>query len=515
MSILLGIDIGTSGVKVLVCDEYARMLGKATEEYPLHHPFPGWAEQDPEDWWQGTIKAISKALSDACLSGSEVCGIGLSGQMHGSVFVDSEGKVIRPAILWCDVRTAPQCVRITQAMGGRAKLIEHTANPALEGFTAPKVVWLQEEEPANWARVKKLLLPKDYIRYKLTGEIAMEMSDAAGTLLFDVRNRRWSKPVLDALSISSDIMPDVYESTDVCGRISSEVADLTGLKEGTPVVGGGADNACGATGAGIVRDGLALVSIGSSGVVLAHSSSAAQDPEGKIHTFNHSIPHRWYLMGVMLSAGLSYRWFRDTLGGLERAVEAASGFDSYELLNLEAAKAPAGSEGLIFLPYLYGERTPHADANAKGVFFGITGRHERPHMVRAVIEGIIYGLRDSIEIMKGFGLAIGQLRAIGGGAKSPFWRQILADVFKTEIVTLNIDEGPAFGAVLMAGVGAGVYTDLVEAAEATIRPITSVLPNEAAASVYDDYYGVYTALYPVLKEQFSRVDTLNRSNWGS
>ncbi|HET7560650.1 MAG TPA: xylulokinase, partial [Limnochordia bacterium] len=469
MSVVLGIDIGTSATKTLAIDASGRVIARATREYPLLQPQPGWAEQDAEDWWRASRETIRAVMHSADLRGEDVAAIGLSGQMHGSVFLDASGEVVRPPLLWCDVRTSAECRLIEAAVGGREKLVELTGNPALEGFTAPKAVWLREHEPEHFGRVAKLCLPKDYVRFRLTGEIACEVSDAAGTLLFDVKRRAWSEPVLDALQIPRSWMPPVYESQEVCGRVTGRVAAETGLAAGTPVVGGGADNTCGALGAGIVAPGRVLASIGSSGVILTQADGFALDPKGRVHSFNHSVPATWYLMGVTLAAGLSLRWFRDQFGRIEQAAAELSGLDAYDLLGREAAGSASGARGLLFLPYLNGERTPHADANARGVLFGLSGAHTRGDVVRSILEGVTFSLRDSVEIFRELNQPAAQIRVIGGGAKSPLWRQIQADVFGAEVLTLAIDEGPAFGAALLAGVGAGWFAGAAEAAEALVK----------------------------------------------
>ncbi|MBI4531004.1 MAG: xylulokinase [Candidatus Latescibacteria bacterium] len=508
MGYLLGIDIGTTGVKTILVDERGETVSRATIPHPLYTPYSHWSEQHPEDWWEGTVSSIRRVLSEAGVNdSSSVMGVGLSGQMHSAVFLDAEDHVIRPAILWNDGRTTKQCQWITER-AGRTNLERWVANPALEGFTAPKVIWLRDHEPENSSKLRTLLLPKDYIRFRLTGEKAMEVSDAAGTLLFDVRNRRWSSELLDCLGLPETILPPVYESVEVCGRITPAVAELTGLHAGTPVVGGGADNTCGATGTGIVKEGRVLSSIGTSGVVFAHSDDVKVDPKMRVHSFCHSIPHRWYLMGVTLSAGNSFRWFRDTLGLAERQMEELTGIDAYALLTQEAERVEAGSEGLIFLPYLTGERTPHQDANARGVFFGLTGRHGRGHLIRAVLEGITYAMRDSFEIMRELGLRVDEIRATGGGAKSPFWLQLQADVYGAPVVTVDATEGPAFGAALMAAVGVGLFSDLVTAAETLVRVTSAAEPDEGRMAIYHDYYQVFRELYPRLKESFKAVSTI-------
>lgn len=502
MSYLLGIDIGTTGVKTILINEQGETVARSTVPHPLSTPRPTWSEQNPADWWKGTVLSVRQVLDIADVRDpGTIAGIGLSGQMHSSVFLDEHDAVIRPAILWNDGRTTPQCRWITETVGVE-NLEKWVANPALEGFTAPKVIWLRENEPEHYRRVKTLLLPKDYVRFRLTGEKAMEVSDAAGTLLFDVRARTWSLALLRAIHVPVDILPPVYESVEICGRITRAVAEETGLKEGTPVVGGGADNACGATGAGIVKEGRILSSMGTSGTVVAHSDTVKVDPPMRVHSFCHSVPGKWYLMGVTLSAGNSFRWFRDVFGTMEAEVAQRTGIDAYDLLTAEAAQAEPGSEGLLFLPYLTGERTPHQDADAKGVFFGITARHMRSHMVRALLEGITYAMKDSFEILRELGLPIEQIRATGGGARSAFWRQMQADIYGAPVMTVNNTEGPAFGAALMAGVGGGLFNDLAEAADHLIAVETCTEPIPTHVEIYQAFYELFRALYPALRSSF-------------
>ena len=505
MTYLLGIDIGTTGVRAILVDETGQVTAGATVGHPLHAPRPNWSEQDPEAWWQGTVDAVRAVLGRVGAgTGRRVIGVGLSGQMHSSVFLDGRDRVIRPALLWNDGRTTAQCRWITRQVGA-TRLRRLVGNPALEGFTAPKVVWLRDEEPAHYRRLRTLLLPKDYIRFRLTGEKATEVSDAAGTLLFDVRERRWCMDLLGRIDVSPDLLPPVFESTDICGKVTPAVARLTGLKAGTPVVGGGADNTCGATGNGIVKEGRALSSIGTSGVVFAHTDRVRVDPGMRVHSFCHSVPNRWYLMGVTLSAGNAFRWFRDALSPLETQVERISGIDAYTLLTEEAQMAPAGSEGLVFLPYLTGERTPHRDASARGVLFGISQRHGRAHVVRAVMEGITFALNDSLRIIRGLGVKVREIRATGGGGRSPFWVQMQADVFDTPVVTVAATEGPAFGAALMAGVGAGVFSDLVEATDQFVHVAETTTPDPRRVARYREGYALFQSLYPALKASFARA----------
>jgi len=504
MTYLIGIDVGTTGAKTILIDEQGNLVASSLEEYPLHTPRPKWAEQDPADWWRATVNSIKNVLAQSKVKPDDVKGLGLSGQMHGLVLIDKDHNVLRPAILWCDVRTTEQCRYITEKVG-KDLLVRSTCNPALEGFTAPKVIWVRDNEPEIYEKAFKMMLPKDYVRFLLTGEIASEVSDAAGTILFDVRNREWSREVLGKLEISPDLMPPCYESIDVCGRITPKVAEMTGLKPGTPVVGGGADNACTAVGNGIVVTGKTSASIGTSGTMLTPTDTPEVDPDLRAHTFCHCVPHKWYIMGVMLSAGGAFRWFRDTLGQKEIEQAEEKGIDPYEILTGEAAKVEPGCEGLIFLPYLIGERTPHGDANAKGVFFGLTLRHKKEHITRSVMEGVTFGMRDSLEIIKGLGLDVGQITATGGGARSALWRQMQADIYGAEVVTINIAEGPAFGAAILAGVGAEVYNSIQEATSEIVEVTSKTQPIKDNVKVYEEYYQIYRSLYPALKPEFDNV----------
>lgn len=501
---LLGIDIGTSGTKTLLIDEEGKVLASAGYEYPLSTPRPGWAEQDPHHWWEATQATIRQVLEKAGISGDQVRGIGLSGQMHGSVFLDAANEVLRPALLWCDQRTAAQCEWITNTVGAE-RVVELTSNPVLTGFTAPKVVWLRDHEPDTFARVRKVLLPKDYIRFKLTGAFATEVSDASGTAMFHVRERRWATELLEAIDVPTEWMPECFESYVPSARVSAEAAAATGLKQGTPVVGGGGDQAAGAVGNGIVESGIISSTVGTSGVVFAFSDEPSVDPRLRLHTFCHAVPGKWHQMGVMLSAGGSLRWYRDCIGTEEVREARSRGVDPYEVISEEAAGAPAGCEGLIFLPYLTGERTPYPDPNARGVYFGLTLRHGRPHLARAVMEGVAYGLRDSFEILAEMNVPIREVRASGGGARSPLWRQIQADVTGREHVTINIDEGPALGVALLAGVGTEVWGSVAEACRAVIQVTNRCAPNPEASAVYNRYYPVYRGLYGTLKDQFAAV----------
>lgn len=510
---LLGIDVGTTGTKTLLIDESGAVISSATRTYPLSTPRPLWAEQDPEDWWQAAISTIQAVLRDSNVSPSDIKGIGLTGQMHGAVFLDEVNRVLRPSILWCDQRTGAECDWIMEQIGVD-KVVELTSNPVLTGFTAPKIVWLRSNEPDVYAKVRKVLLPKDYIRFRLTGEFATEVSDASGTSLFNVAKRAWADEMLDGADIPREWMPKAYESPEISGRITEGAASLTGLSVGTPVVGGGGDQAAGAVGNGVVETGIVSSTVGTSGVVFAFADEPVVDPELRVHTFCHAVPGKWHVMGVMLSAGGSLRWYRDTFAQSESEEARSTGGEVYDLLSAQVAQVEPGCEGLIFVPYLTGERTPYADPNARGAFVGITLRHDKAHFVRAVYEGVAYGLRDSFEILKAMRIPIGQVRASGGGARSEVWRQIQADVTGMEHVLINVDEGPAFGAALLASVGTGVYPSVQAACRSAMKVVSSTQPDPASGAVYDRYYAVFRSLYPALKEQFTEVSNIVTSNIG-
>jgi xylulokinase len=501
--VLLGIDVGTTGAKAIVIDLNGDVAASVTTEYPMSTPRPLWAEQNPEDWWSAAVQSVRRALSVSGAQPRQIAGIGLTGQMHGLVLLDARGRVLRPCIMWNDQRTGAQCAAITEAIGPE-RLLDLIANPVLPGFTAPKIVWVRENEPDVYRQIAHVLLPKDYLRYRLTGEFATEVSDASGTALLDVRRREWSSEMLAALDIPRPWLPTCVESPMTGTRVSSSAAAETGLAPGTPIVGGGGDQAAQAVGSGVVRQGIVSATLGTSGVVFAATDRFLLEPGGRLHAFCHAVPGQWHLMGVMLSAAGSLRWYRTTLGGDEAREAASSGASVYDVLTARAATAPAGSEGLIFLPYISGERTPHPDPNARGVFFGLTLRHTNAHMVRSVLEGVAYGLRDSLELMRAMGLEIAQVRASGGGARSPLWRQILADVFDAEIALTNDTEGAAFGAALLAGVGTGEYRNVAEACDQTIHLTDRIEPGPDR-HVYADYYPLYRDLYPALAPHFKRA----------
>lgn len=511
MSVTLGIDVGTSGTKTLAIDETGAILASATAEYPCLYPHPGWSEQDPDQWWAATIATIREVLAKADLKAADIAGIGLSGQMHGSVFLDADGHVIRPALLWNDQRTVAECEEIERRAGGREALVRLVANPALTGFTAPKVLWLRNHEPSSYERLRQILLPKDYIRYRLTGTYATEVSDASGTLLLDVANRRWSRELLGLLDIDPALLPACYESPEVSGKVCASGAEATGLALGTPVVGGGGDQPAGAVGNGIVRPGAVSATMGTSGVVFAHTDEPGFDPLGRLQRGCHAVPGAWHVMGVVLSAGGSFRWVRDELGELEIEAAKAEGVDPYFLLTEEAALAEAGSEGLFFLPYLTGERTPHFDPHAKGGWIGLTVRHGRQHLIRSVLEGAAYAMRDSLELIREMGTTLSEIRLSGGGARNPLWRQIQADVYGQGVCTINAHEGPAFGVALLALVGTGAYASVPEACDATIQVVDRCTTDAKAKAVYNHAYPIYGQIYRDLRATFRQISGLLES----
>jgi xylulokinase len=508
MSVYLGIDIGTSGTKTLAIDGSGKILAHTMATYPCHHPKPLWSEQDPDDWWDATVKTVRAVVKQAKLKPADVKAIGLSGQMHGSVFLDKKNQVIRRALLWNDQRTAAECEEIEKRAGGRKQLIKMVANPALTGFTAPKILWLRNNEPKNFAKLAKVLLPKDDIRRRLTGEYATEVSDASGMLLLDVVKREWSKPLLSKLDLDLSLFGKCYESEQVTGKLTAETAKLLGLSTDCVVVGGAGDCAAGAVGNGIVRKGVLSTSIGTSGVVFVHSDAPQVDPEGRLHTFCHAVHGKWHMMGVTLAAGGSLQWFRNALCETMAKVAKKSKIDVYDVLTEEAAVTPVGADGLLFLPYLAGERTPHADPLARGAFVGLTMMHTRGHLVRAILEGVTYSLRDCLAIIEELGVAVKQVRASGGGAKSAFWRQMQADVLGKSVVTMAADEGPAYGVALLAAVGAGEFKDVVEACDATVKTTSETKTNAAPRKRYDAAFPLYQKLYRSLREDFRAIAKL-------
>ena len=504
MKHLMGIDLGTSGVKVVIITPDGRTKGIGSSEQSFSTPKPSWAEQDPDEWWRTALKAIKNALKDSGNIGQDIGGIGLSGQMLGATFLDKNLNVIRPCIIWCDQRSSAERDYIENRFGMQ-RLLELTANYPLTGYVAPKLLWLKNNEPEAYGRIFKVLLPKDYLRLKLTGELAAEVSDAGGTYLFDVGKRCWSDEMLDGLGIPKDFMVKLYESHEVTGYLRKEIADELGLKEGIPVVGGGGDQTAGGVGNGVVEEGIVSSTVGTSGVIFACTGSPKIDTKGRgVHTFCHSVKNKWSLFGCTLSAGGSFKWLRDRFCIQEKEYASAKGVNPYDLMTLNASLAKPGSEGLLFLPYLIGERTPYPDPDARGVFFGISLRHGWNETVRSVMEGVTFSLRDSLEILREAGVRVKQVRASGGGAKSQFWRQLQADIFNVEVITTNVEEGTAIGAAILASVGAGYYSSVEEACTAIIRPVTRVEPIRHNVELYEDLYQVYRSLYPAMREAFKK-----------
>jgi len=492
---LLGIDVGTGGTRAIVVDERGQIIASATAEHaPFASPQTGWAEQDPQDWWRACGEAVHAVLTNNDIAADSIAGIGLSGQMHGATLLDERDEVVRPALIWCDQRTDAQCLAITEKVG-REHLIELTCNPALTGFTLPKLLWVRDNEPDLWRRVRTVLLPKDYVRFKLTGDRATDLADASGTLLLDVTNRRWSQQMLDAAELDKSLLPTVFESPEITGRISAEAAIVTGLKEGTPVVAGAGDQAAGAVGMGIVRPGAVSATIGTSGVVFAATAKPSLDKGGRVHTFCHAIPDRWHVMGVTQAAGLSLRWFRDNFGaGLD------DGRDPYERLSEEAAKVPAGADFLLWTPYLMGERTPHLDPHVRASLVGLTASHTRAHVIRAILEGVAFSLRDTFEIFAEMNVPVESVRLGGGGARSSLWRQIQADVYNQTVEIVEAEEGAAYGAALLAGVGVEVWQTVDAACDEVVRVKTRVAQNSDNVRRLNRQYKAFRALYSALCE---------------
>jgi xylulokinase len=491
----LGIDTSTTSSKALLIDEEGKVVGVASSPHTLQTPKPLWSEQDPREWWEAVSASVKQVLMESGVGAERVAAVGLTGQMHGLVLLNEAGEVLRPAILWNDQRTQAECDEI-HARIGKERFIQISGNVALTGFTAPKILWVQKHEPEVYAKARHVLLPKDYIRFKLTGVYAMDKADGAGTVLFDLKSRDWSNEILENLDIDPAWMPRTFEGPEFTGRVTAEAASATGLKEGTPVAAGGGDQAAQAVGVGAVEPGIVGLTVGTSGVVFATTPSALIEPEGRLHAFCHAVPGMWHFMGVMLSAAGSLQWYRDTLAPTV----------SFDDLLKEAEMIPAGCEGLQFLPYLSGERTPHPDPLARGAFIGLTIRHGRAHMTRAVLEGVAFGLKDSFTLIQNAGLGeIKQVRASGGGTKGALWRQILASVLEAELVTVNTSEGAAFGAALLAGVGAGAWSDVTSACKSVIKITGSTNPDAAQAETYRKAYSLYRELYPALKPSFDKM----------
>lgn len=507
MKYMLGVDLGTSGTKTVLFDQAGRSVASAAAEYPMRQPCNGWAEQDPADWHHAAVETIRAVMEQSGVAPQDVASLGIAGQMHGLVMLDGDGQVLRPAILWCDQRTQAECDEIT-AKVGKDRLIRITANPALTGFTLSKLLWVRKHQPDIYARCRHILLPKDYVRYTLTGDFATEVSDASGMQLLDVPHRRWSQELLDILDIDAALLPRVYESCEVTGHLSAQASALTGLAQSTLVAGGAGDNAAAAVGMGVVEDGKAFTTIGTSGVVFAHTDQLSVDPQGRVHTFCCAVPGAWHVMGVTQAAGLSLKWFRDTFCAAEKEAAASMGVDPYDLMNQEAAQSPIGANRLLYTPYLMGERTPHLDADCRGMFFGLSAMHQRRDLVRAVMEGVSYSLKDCLNVLAGMGVAPAQMLACGGGGKSPFWRQMLADVFNCPVATTENPEGAALGAAILAGVGAGLYPSVQEACRAMIRANPAQAPIPENVPQYARVYMVYRRLYAANRELFTALAAL-------
>jgi len=490
----LGIDVGTGGTRALIIDEAGHVIASVTEEHRAFvSPQIGWAEQDPGDWWRACGVSVRRALAQARLRGDEIACVGLSGQMHGAVLLDDRATVVRPALIWCDVRTEKQSQDLTAQIGAE-RLIQLTCNPALTNFTLTKCLWVRENEPENWKNVRSVMLPKDYVRLQLTGERATDMADASGTLLLDVAQRHWSKEILELVQMDESLLPNLYESPEICGQISAAGAAATGLQCGTPVVAGAGDQACGAIGLGVVSPGTVSATIGTSGVVLAATGSPLLDLRGRLHTFCHAVPGRWLVMGVTQSAGLSLRWFRDQFG-----VGADQQHESYEKLTAEAAKAPSGCDGLLWAPYLMGERTPHLDPTARGMLVGFTASHTRAHVIRAILEGVAFSLRDTFTVFHEIEVPVKTIRLGGGGARSALWRQIQADIYGQRVETVEVEEGAAYGSAILAGVGAQAWPSVDAACDAVVRVAGNTSPNSEDSPVMEKAYAVYRRMYPAMK----------------
>ena len=491
--LFLGIDVSTTGAKALLIHDAGAVLASASTPLTVQTPKPLWSEQNPHEWWMGTWRSIRDVMASSGATADEIAAVGLTGQMHGLVLLDSKRRVLRPAILWNDQRTAAECDDIRARMGGKARLVQATGNDALTGFTAPKILWVRKHEPEVYAKAECVLLPKDYVRLRLTDVAAMDKADGSGTLLFDLAARDWSQEVLDALEIPAAWLPKTFEGPEITGHVTKKAAEETGLREGTPVMAGGGDQAAGAVGAGAVRPGIVALTLGTSGVVFAATESALIEPEGRLHAFCHALPGRWHFMGVTLAAAGSLQWYRDTL---------APGVP-FETLVAEAATVPAGSDGLLFTPYLSGERTPYPDPLARASFVGLTVRHRRAHMTRAVLEGVAFSMKDCFELLERAGLpTVSQVRIAGGGAKSGLWRKIVASVLNVEIVTVNSTEGAAFGAALLAGVGEGAWPNVEAACDASIAVTGSDRPEADWVAAYDTAHARYRGLYAALKPSF-------------
>ncbi|WP_026515929.1 xylulokinase [Butyrivibrio sp. MC2021] len=507
MRYLLGIDVGTSATKTVLFDENGVALGSKSKEYDLLTPHNGWAEQRPEDWRDAVLYTVKEVVKEQGVAADDIKGIGISGQMHGLVMLDENGEVIRPSIIWCDQRTGAEVEDMLKIMP-REKWIEITANPPLTGWTAAKILWVRKNEPENYKRCKHILLPKDYIRYILTGEFATEVSDASGMQLMDVAKRDWSQEVLDKLEIDRALLGKMYESCEVTGKVKADVAADLGLSTETVVVGGAGDNAAAAVGTGVVREGTAFTTIGTSGVVFAHTDKVSIDPKGRVHTCCCAVPGAWHIMGVTQAAGFSLKWFRDNFCQSYITKAQELGVDPYDLINEDIASVPVGSDRLVYLPYLNGERTPHLDAEARGVFFGLSGFHSQKHLLRAVMEGVSYSLCDCNEILNEMGVKVNDMMACGGGGKSKIWRQMLSDLYGCNVATIKQEEGPALGVAILAGVGSGVFESVQAACDKIITKSAETAPVAENAEKYAKYHKLYQKLYADLKDDYKELAQL-------
>lgn len=500
----ISVDIGTSGTKTVLFSSDGKVICDALYEYPMYQPHNGWAEQDPNDWKNATLSTISQVIKQSNVNPNDIAGVGLSGQMHGLVMLDKNDNILRNSIIWCDQRTAKEADELTELIG-KEKLIEITANPALTGFTAAKILWVKNNEPEIFDKCAKIMLPKDYIRYILTGEFATEVSDASGMQLLDVPNRKWSLYVTDKIGIDMNQLGKMYESCEVTGVIRPEIAEITGLNVGTVVAGGAGDQAASAVGNGIVREGIASATIGTSGVVFVHTDKFTLDPLGRVHTLCHAVPNCWHVMGVTQSAGLSFKWIRDNMFDEVRQTAELLGQNVNYLMDKICAEVPCGANGLIFLPYLMGERTPHLDPNARGVFFGLSAMHSKKDMLRAVMEGVTYSLYDCVNIIEGMGAKLDNIYASGGGGNSLLWRQMMTDTFGRPISIKGSWQGSALGAAILAGVSGGIYENVPEACKVLNEEGEPTITNMDNHKIYQRYYKLYGELYTALKGCYKKL----------
>ncbi len=508
MKYVIGIDLGTSATKTVLFDENGAVISQASCEYAMQQPHNGWAEQNPLDWYDAAIKTLSSVTKESGVDPADIVSLGISGQMHGLVMLDEECNVLRPSILWCDQRTNKECEQLTEMLG-RETLIKITANPALTGFTASKILWVKNNEPEIFEKCRHILLPKDYLRFRLTGDFATEVSDASGMQILNVPERRWSNTMIKALGIKEEYLPKVYESPEVTGCINSDTAEKTGIPESVKVVGGAGDNAAAAVGMGVVSEGKAFTTVGTSGVVFAHTDNPVIDPEGRVHTFCCAVPNAWHVMGVTQGAGLSLQWFKNNFCAEESALAANEGKDVYMITDAKAADISIGCDKLLYLPYLMGERTPHLDPDCRGVFFGLSAIHTKAHFIRAIMEGVTYSLYDCLLVLKNMGICPDSMLLCGGGGKSKLWKSMICDMFDMPVITSKSSEGPAMGVAILAAVGAGLYDSVPKACKAMLRSETSVAtPDSANTTAYRKVHSVYASVYPSLKENYKQLAAL-------